>query len=378
MRFAFSDEQLEFRDAVRQVLAKECTTDHLRAAYDEPTARSLRWSALAAMGVVGLTTPEAHGGLGLGLLDLVLLLEEAGRVGLPEDLVATTALAAPLLAELGGSGSAPLPSEPLPSAGTGSVGWWAERVATGDVAAAVGAVAADSPPVAGADGADVMVLFTPGDTDAGSGFDTGSDVDTGSGPEVHLVDASTVTVRTVSSLDPTRRLGIPHWTPTADTRLAEGAVARAAIRRTADRAAVATGAELLGLATTMITMAADYAKDRRQFGQAIGGFQAVKHLLAGAQVKLEFARPVVYAAAWALDEGEPTASRSASTAKAYASDAAVEAARVALQVHGAIGYTWECDLHLFLKRAWALSESWGSAAEHRQRVLDGLVADTRS
>ena len=101
----------------------------------------------------------------------------------------------------------------------------------------------------------------------------------------------------------------------------------------------------------------------------------MKHLLAGARVKLEFARPVVYAAAWALDESEPDASRAASMAKAYASDAATEAARVSLQVHGAIGYTWECDLQLFLKRAWALGEAWGSAADHRARVLESLVAE---
>jgi alkylation response protein AidB-like acyl-CoA dehydrogenase len=138
---------------------------------------------------------------------------------------------------------------------------------------------------------------------------------------------------------------------------------------------VATGAELLGLSQRMITMAADHAKERHQFGRPIGSFQAVKHLLAGAQVTLEFARPAVYGAAWSLDEGEPTASRAASVAKAYASDAATEAARVSLQVHGAIGYTWECDLHLFLKRAWALSAAWGSAAEHRARVLASLVAE---
>ena len=142
---------------------------------------------------------------------------------------------------------------------------------------------------------------------------------------------------------------------------------------TADRAAVTTGAELLGLADTMIALTADYARDRQQFGKAIGSFQAVKHLLAGAQVLLEFARPVVYGAAWALDSREADATRSASVAKAYASDAAVEAARVSLQVHGAIGYTWECDLHLFLKRAWALSEAWGSSADHRDRILTALL-----
>ncbi len=100
MHFAFSDQQTEFRDTVRQVLAKECTTGHLRAAFDVPAARAPRWATLADLGVVGLSVPEAHGGLGLGLVDLVLLLEEAGRVALPEPLLETTALVAPLLAEL--------------------------------------------------------------------------------------------------------------------------------------------------------------------------------------------------------------------------------------------------------------------------------------
>jgi alkylation response protein AidB-like acyl-CoA dehydrogenase len=351
VHFAFSDQQTEFRDAVRLVLAKECTTDHLRAAYEHPAARSPRWDTLARLGVVGLSVPESLGGLGLGLVDLVPLLEEAGRVALPEPLLETTALLAPLLVELGGPG---------PSAGR------LEAIAAGRVAGAVGRVAERRPvPIAGADGADLLVLATEG---TGSGDD----------PEVHVVESSAVTVRPVPSLDPTRRLGIPDWSATPDTRVLSGAEARAALRRTEARAAVATAAELLGLTGRMITMAADYAKERRQFGQAIGSFQAVKHLLAGAQVRLEFARPMVYAAAWALDQAEPARWRAASAAKASASDAATEAARVSLQVHGAIGYTWECDLHLFLKRAWALAEAWGSAVDHRARVLESLLDNVPS
>jgi len=138
---------------------------------------------------------------------------------------------------------------------------------------------------------------------------------------------------------------------------------------------VAVGAELLGLADAMITRTAAYAKDRQQFGKPIGSFQAVKHLVAGAQVLLEFARPAVYGAAWALDDGTGDTARAAAVAKAYASEAALEAARISLQVHGAIGYTWECDLHLFLKRTWALAEAWGSASDHRARLLDSLLAE---
>ena len=356
MQFAFTDQQTEFRDTVRQVLAKECATEDLRSAFDTPAARGPRWSVLAELGVVGLSVPEDRGGLGLGLVDLVLLLEEAGRAALPEPLLETTALAVPLLAELGGGGS-PVHAE-----------WatWLEDIAAGSAAAAVAETPSEwglspgAPTVAGADGADLLVLLATGDDDD---------------PEIHVLSSDRVTVTPVLSLDPTRRLGIPNWTPTPETRLASGAVARAGWQRTTDRAAVGTAAQLLGLSERMITMTAEYARTRHQFGKPIGSFQAVKHLLAGAQVKLEFARPLVYAAAWSLDEREPTASRTASAAKAYASDTASEAARVALQVHGAIGYTWECDLQLFLKRAWALVEAWGSASDHRQRVLASLTAE---
>ncbi|HEX3982026.1 MAG TPA: acyl-CoA dehydrogenase [Acidimicrobiales bacterium] len=353
MQFAFTEQQTEFQEAVRHVLAKECTTEDLRVSFDHPAARTPRWDTLTELGVVGLTVPEDRGGLGLGLVDLVPLLEEAGWVALPEPLVETTALAAPLLAELGGTDRAGL-STP-----------WLEAIAAGRAAAAVEAMSGSgSRPqpgraVAGAVGADLLVVTTE---------------DGGDGPEIHVVGGDVADVRPVSSLDPTRRLGVPGWVPGATTRLSSGPEARAAMARTADRAGVATAAELLGLADRMITMAAGYAKERHQFGKPIGSFQAVKHLLAGARVQLEFARPVVYAAAWALDEAQPDASRAASVAKAYASDAATEAARVSLQVHGAIGYTWECDLHLFLKRAWALAGAWGSAADHRARVLDSLVA----
>jgi len=347
MHFAFTEQQLEFRDAVRQVLAKECTTDAVRAAYDAPLARSPRWATLADLGVAGLTVPEPHGGLGLGLVDLVPLVEEAGRVALPEPLATTTGIAAPLLADLDAAGTA-----------DARIGPWLDGVAAGDLAVAVADGRWPGAPVAGADGADLLLLVAYG----------------ADGRELHGVDASSVTVTPVPSLDPTRRLGAPVWAPSPDTVLVSGDRAEAHLATTGARAAVVTGAELLGLADAMISLTAAYAKDRHQFGVPIGSFQAVKHLLAGAQVLLEFARPVVYGAAWALDTGSPDASRAASVAKAYASDAATEAARVSLQVHGAIGYTWECDLHLFLKRTWALAEAWGSADDHRARLLDSLLA----
>jgi len=126
------------------------------------------------------------------------------------------------------------------------------------------------------------------------------------------------------------------------------------------------------VADRLLSMAAQYAKDRSQFGKPIGSFQAVKHHLADALVRVEFARPVVYRAAWSLQHGDPDASMHASMAKAMASEAATLAARTALQVHGAIGYTWEHDLQLWMKRAWSLAAAWGDAATHRARVLERL------
>jgi alkylation response protein AidB-like acyl-CoA dehydrogenase len=351
VRFAFTEQQTQFRDAVRQVLDKECTPDDLRAAFATPTARSARWATLADMGVVGLTVPEASGGLGLHLLDLVPLLEEAGRAALPEPLIETTALAARLLSGF--------PSE--------RVAGWLEGIGEGRLTAAVAPVDRNRL-VAGADGADLFILPAAPDPD-------------GRPSELHAVPVADLTVIPVASLDPTRRLGRVDWEPSAATLIASGPPVRSILEDLANRAAVATGAELLGLADRMITLAAAYAKERNQFGKPIGSFQAVKHLLAGARVKLEFARPAVYAAAWSLDDeelgGSPDSMRRASLAKAYASDAATEAGRVSLQVHGAIGYTWECDLHLYLKRAWALAESWGSSADHRRRILSSLVEDIR-
>jgi hypothetical protein len=237
-------------------------------------------------------------------------------------------------------------------------------VARGHAAAAVG-VGPEAEPVAAADGATLYALGRPADGPEAAIFLMAAD--DGAAP-------SECTVEPVASLDPTRRLA--RVVPAVGVRpVATGQVAAELAGRTARRAAVATAAELVGLSDRLITIGAEYARTREQFGRPIGSFQAVKHLLAGARVKLEFARPAVYAAAWSIDEDETDASRRASAAKAQASEVATEAARVALQVHGAIGYTWECDLQLFLKRSWALAAAWGSAADHRRRVLDSLLAE---
>jgi alkylation response protein AidB-like acyl-CoA dehydrogenase len=318
---------------------------------------------LAELGAPALVVPEDAGGLGLDDVDLVAVLEEAGRANVPEPLLETAALAAPTLAAL-------LPDPAASSA--------LAALVHDDAVFAVGGIdvttdGVTSPTEVSADG----MLRTPrvvGVRDADLLLLACRDDD--SGWQLHAVPSTSCTAETQPTLSAARDLATVHWPLSSETLLAYGVAAEAAASLLADRAAAGTAALLVGLAERMLSMAAAYAKDRHQFGKPIGSFQAVKHQLANARVALEFARPATYGAAWALSTAQPTLSHDASMAKAMASDAADLAARVALQVHGAIGYTWECDLHFFLKRTWALSRAWGDAATHRRLVLSSLLSQS--
>jgi hypothetical protein len=194
------------------------------------------------------------------------------------------------------------------------------------------------------------------------------------GVELHLVPAEDARVTPTPSLDPARALGTVTWTPSDATLVAVGADAAVLIDLIATRLATYAAAELCGLSEAMLAMTAAYAVDRAQFGKPIGSFQAIKHLLADVRIALEFARPAVYRAAWALATDDDSQHHDAALAKALASDLATNAARTCLQVHGGIGYTWEHDLQLFMKRAWGLAAAHGDAATQRARAL-GLGLD---
>jgi alkylation response protein AidB-like acyl-CoA dehydrogenase len=325
MHFAFSDEQLALRDAVRDLLTKECPPSAVRAAWTNDSGRCpSAWDALTEMGVLGVLAPEAIGGLGLTEVDLVLVLEETGRFALPEPIVETAAVAVPFLAALGDERAADL--------------------VTGSSAAAVHALAQHA---VWADTAATIVVLGSAQCSA--------------------VAPATVALSPVESVDGARRLFALDLTASLPWATVE-AGSNAEVDRAFDRAALGTAAQLIGLADRMIGMTVAYATERRQFGVPIGSFQAVKHHLANARLALEFARPLVYRAAWTIAVDDPERAVAVSLAKASASDAALLAGRVALQCHGAIGYTTEYDLHLFMKRAWALAATWGDAAWHRARV----------
>jgi alkylation response protein AidB-like acyl-CoA dehydrogenase len=341
VRFAFTDDQLLFRDTVRDLLAKECQPEQVRYAWVDADGR-LRdvWASLAEMGVLGVQVPEAHGGLGLGELDLVLLLEEAGRVALPDPLVEVAGVAAPLLAELA----------PASAAATDLAARWLPAIAEGEAVVALSI-----------DGTDVV--SHGGDTDLLLAWRDDALV---------AVPGDRVGATAQASVDGARTLATVGWSPADEIVLAEDDFAATARARACDRGALGTAAVLVGLGQQLLDLTVAYVKERQQFGVPIGSFQAVKHHLADAALRLEFARPVVHAAAWSMANGQPDAGRAASHAKAAASDAARFAGRQALQCHGAMGYTVEYDLHLWLKRVWALSAAWGDASHHRRRVADAL------
>ena len=338
MRFAFDGDQQLFAETVRDFLASQCTAADVRDAWSSPSGRSLdRWHKLAAMGVAGLTVPEECGGLGLGETDLVMVLEESGRAALPEPIVETVAVGVPLLVDV--------------ASGRPETDALLAVVAAGEAWLGVGL--AGQAFVADAHVAELLLLQ--------------------SGDELHGVRPDEAHLTAQPSTDGARRLFGVDWSPSSASLLASGPVAVAASSAAFDRGALGVAAQLLGISQRLIDMTADYARERQQFGKPIGSFQAVKHHLADALLALELARPVVYRAAWSVAHNATSRAVDVSMAKVYASEAGDRAARVALQVHGAIGYTWECDAQLWMKRAWALGASWGDARWHLRRVKAAVL-----
>lgn len=331
MRLLPDPDALEFAASVRELLAEACTSDALRAAWDTADGRVPGlWKRLAEVGVVGLTVPETHGGAGMDLTAAVPVLVEIGRAAAPEP-VASTVAGVGLLAAAGGAVGAD----------------WLPKVAAGEATVALGE--GDPALVAGGQWADLFLLA---DADG----------------LVHACPREAVTVVAEQSLD--------HGAGVATVRRRPAAAAT--LERTSgvhgyDVACVAIAAELLGLAQAMLDKAVGYAQQREQFGKPIGSFQAVKHQLADVFVANAFALPVVHRGAWSVARRLPSAGRDASHAMLAASRAASRSARTALQVHAGIGYTYEHDLHIWMKRVWSLATLWGDPALHRSRVAADLL-----
>ncbi|MFT5441905.1 MAG: alkylation response protein AidB-like acyl-CoA dehydrogenase [Myxococcota bacterium] len=336
MEFVFSEDQLLLQQTVRDFLEGECTVEHIRAMWETDTGRSPEfWAKLAEIGVPGLLVPDEHGGMGMNEVDMVLVLEETGRAGLAEPVIPTAFVGVPLLAEAGGD----VAKE------------WLPKVAEGAAILAVGHE--QSPFVSDAHIADLLLLS--------------------SGDAVHAVPSSAVKLTAQAANDPAKKISSVEWTPSAATLLADGDAGRALQAAAFDRGTLACAAQLLGVAQQLIDMAVLYATQRKQFGVPIGSFQSIKHMLANEKVKVEYARTLVYRAADSVANATPGRAVDVSMAKIATGEAAVSIAKTALQVHGALGYTWEQDLHVWMRRAWSLDASWGSLSFHKRRLAEAVI-----
>ncbi len=329
MQFAFTEDQNAITEAVRTMLAETCTPADLRKLIETGEPRDeARWSTICDMGLIGLMAPESAGGLGMALIDLVGIAEAAGHVALPEPLIELAGVTVPLLASLDDDRG------------------WLEKAVSGSFVAIAHPVNGF---VADADQAEALLL---GDSDA-----------------IHLVPRDQVTLARHESFDAFRRLFTVSWQPSPATLVGKG------WGQAAERGAVLAAAQMIGLGQRCIDLAVAYARDRTQFGKPIGSYQAVKHLVANAQVQIEFARPVVHAAAAELPIGTLASRARVAHAKIVAGQAADLAARSAVQVFGAMGMTWEADVHFFLKRALALKAAWGTEARHSRTVIERVLSE---
>src|SRR5579859_828149 len=374
MDFAFSEEQEMLRKSARDFLAKECPPKVVRRliegedAYD-PTL----WKKIAELGWTALGIPEQHGGVGT-FLDLVVVLEEAGRALLPGPFFATMGLAVPAVIE---SGSEAHKREVLGAIAAGDAratlalteppGRWD---ATG-----IGLKAARS---GGGWRLDGVKLFVPDAQHAdfvvvaartrGEGED---------GVSLFLVKGRPkgMTVSPLKTLDMTRRWSEIRFDgvelgPDALMGAADNAWPR--LKRALEWATAAMCAEMVGGEQKVLETSTEYAKTRQQFGKPIGIYQAVSHKLADMLVLAESSKSATYYAAWAVEADAPDRSLAASMAKAYVSDAYRKIAGDGIQVHGGIGFTWEHDMHLYFKRAKASEVTLGDATYHRELVAQAL------
>ncbi len=338
MDFTFSEDQILFRDSVREFLSNEVTADSLRERWDMPGGRNRElWAALAELGLTGMLVSEANGGLGMNEVDFVLLAEECGRAALPEPLVDTVLVATPILQE----------------AGVDDV---LGAIASGQSAVAVQSTAGAL--VADAEFSDYLIVQKD--------------------KAVYLVKSEEATLELQESVDPGRSLYSVAWQSSGARLLADGDEGLAMQSRLFNRGALGAAAQLLGLSQRMMELSVNYTSERNQFGKPIGSFQAVKHHMANVAVKTEFAKAPVYRAAYSVAHNLRDAAQHVSHAKLAATEAATLAAKSGIQVHGAMGYTWEVDLQMFMKRAWALAGAWGSRGEHKARVASAVFGAERS
>jgi alkylation response protein AidB-like acyl-CoA dehydrogenase len=375
MELEFTSDQEELRDSVRAVLSRECTAGFVRELVEKRTAggdvdAEPLWSQMVELGWPALTIPEPAGGLGFGTVELAVLVEALGQVIAPGPLLPTVSQFVPAVREAGNAAQRDAFLRPIAEAGrTGSLALndpvgvvtTVERRGDGWVISGRKHVVMEAPTV----DSFVVIARTPDSTG-----------DEGVGAFVVERDAPGVEVEPLRSLDPSRLLGSVVLRDVAVGRahgLGEpGPATAVAIRRAVEEATVALALETVGTTQTIFDVTLEYAKQREQFGVPIGSFQAIKHKFADMMLAIERARATGYFAALTIAEDDDRRTMATSMAKAAAGDAQRLVAKEGIQILGGIGYTWEHDMHLYVRRAKAGAALFGTAADHRARVADLL------
>jgi alkylation response protein AidB-like acyl-CoA dehydrogenase len=373
MNFGFNDEQELLRSTARKFFDNECPSTTVRTLMEAPEGMTPElWKKLAEQGWLGLIAPEEHGGMALGIVDLVVLLEEMGRAVVPGPFFSTVLLGGLAILE---AGSDAQKKAWLPKICSGEA---RATLAWMEPSAELGAAGVTLPAAAKGSGFTLngTKLFVH-DAHTADVIVVAARTSSGQNPEdgisLFLVPKGTpgLAVTLLPTMDQTRKL--------CEVTLTNVSVASEAIMgapfagwkplaRVIDRATVGLCAEMCGGAQKVLDMTVEYAKIRQAFGRPIGSYQGVKHKAADMLVDVENSKSITYYAAWAMDEDVPEGPLAVSMAKAYVSDAYRRVSGAGIQLHGGIGFTWEHDLHLYFKRAKGSEFTFGDATWHRERV----------
>ena len=373
MNFGFNEEQELLRSTARKFFDNECASDTVRKLMDGPEGMTPDlWKKIVEQGWTGLIFADEHGGMGLGFVDLVVLMEEMGRAVVPGPFFSTVLLGGLAIREAGTDAQK---KAWLPKISSGearaTLAWMEPSAELG--ARGITLTATAKGPGFTLDGTKLFVH----DANTADVIVVAARTASGKSPEegvsLFLVPKGTpgLSVTLLPTMDQTRKLcevAFKNVEVGADALMGQAGSGWAPLARVIDRATVALCAEMCGGAQKVLEMTVEYAKIRQAFGRPIGSYQGVKHKAADMLVDVENSKSITYYAAWAMDEDVPEGPLAVSMAKAYVSDAYRRVAGAGIQLHGGIGFTWEHDLHLYFKRAKGSEFTFGDATWHRERV----------
>ena len=357
MDFDFSEDQYLLRDSIRGFLAAHWGPKPLRAAKGQFSTEL--WQGLTGLGLQTLLVPEDHGGAGLGLVDAVLAFEAFGRHLVPGPMLETI-LISEVIARSGDTALLPGIAE-----GAARLAFAHAEPGAGHRTEPAGVTATLDRGQWRLHGRKILVPAA----DAATGLAVSAQLPDGSaGLFLCELPATGVAIARNIAVDPDSMPCRVDFAGALATMMRDGA-----LPRLLETSAIAAAAAMIGIAGAALDMAVAYAKQRTQFDRPIGSFQAIKHRCADMLVAVETARAAAYYAAWAAAENDAALPLAVSVAKAAAGDASRFACNECLQIHGGVGFTWEFDVHLFLKRAKLLEYSFGDATWHRERVAQSVL-----